>query len=55
MAWQGSTALSTEGETNSHKETSRSLFKTKCPVIARNLGVNKGDTVSKYALARTNV
>jgi uncharacterized protein with ATP-grasp and redox domains len=27
------------------------LLKAKCPVIARNLGVNKGDTVIKYALA----
>ncbi|MBW2171917.1 MAG: DUF89 family protein [Deltaproteobacteria bacterium] len=27
------------------------LLKAKCPVIARDLGVNKGDTVIKYALA----
>jgi uncharacterized protein with ATP-grasp and redox domains len=27
------------------------LLKAKCPVIARNIGVNKGDTVIKYALA----
>lgn len=28
------------------------LLKAKCPVIARNLGVGEGDTVTKYALAR---
>jgi uncharacterized protein with ATP-grasp and redox domains len=27
------------------------ILKAKCPVIARDLGVNKGDTVIKYALA----
>lgn len=27
------------------------LLKAKCPIIARDLGVNKGDTVIKYALA----
>ena len=26
------------------------LLKTKCPIIARDLGVNQGDTVIKYAL-----